>query len=118
MNEIAPAANVTADDFQAVHRLKKKDNVIIKFVSRRKKHQVIIKKGKLKEQSVKDNHNIEGSIYLNESMCNEVKKLFYLCKKLKGAGKLEFYTFFNGSIRVKTEKEGNSHMIGHISDLV
>ena len=118
LKEIAPEANVAAEDLQAVHRLKKRENVIVKFASRKKKHSVIIKKGKLKDANVKDKLKIEGDIYLRESMCMQVKHLYYLCRKLKEIHKLDYYTFFNGSIRVKLEKDGDSKTIGHVSDLV
>ena len=118
LNDIAPDANVAAKDLHAVHRLKKRQNVIIKFVSRKTQHAVITKKAKLKDDDVKRRHGISGGIYLNESMCGQVKYLFYLCKLLKNENKIAYYTFFNGSIRAKKDEEGPKHTIGHISDLV
>ena len=104
---------------QAVHRLKKKQNVIIKFTSRKKKHSVIVNKGKLKDEAIKVKHNIRSNIYLHESMCYEMKHLYFLCSKLKhDMNKLAHYAFFNGNIRVKTEDDGIRHTISHISDLV
>ena len=29
----------------------------------------------------------------------------------------EYYTFFNGNLKVKTEKDGDFHFIEHVSDL-
>ena len=78
INDIAPEAKVKTDDLQAVHRLKKKNNVILKFSNRKKKHAVIVQKGKLKDDSVKKKHQIRGAIYLNESMCQQVKHLYFL----------------------------------------
>ena len=119
LNEIAPDAAVKEEDLQAVHRLKKRQNVILKFISRKKRHAVIIHKGKLKDESIKVKHHIRGKIFLHESMCYELKHLYYLCGKLKhDQNKLAHYNFFNGSIRVKTEEDGNRHIISHISDLV
>ena len=119
INDIAPDADITPDDLQAVHRLKTKRNVIVKFASRKKKHAVITKRKNLKDdESIKRRHNIQGQIYLNESMCYQVNRLHYFCRQLKKRGKLVYYTFFNGSLRVKTETEGTSTVIGHINDLV
>jgi len=119
LNEIAPEADVKEDDLQAVHRLRKKQNVIIKFSSRKKKHAVLVKNGKLKENAIKGRHNIRGDIFLFESMCFENRHLYYLCGKLKHTmKKLAHYSFFNGKIRVKTEEDGIKHTIDHIGDLV
>ena len=78
LNEIAPDARVKEDDLQAVHRLKKKQNVIIKFTNRKKAHAVIVNKGKLREEAIKVKHNIHANIYLHESMCYEMKHLYFL----------------------------------------
>ena len=93
LNAIAPDENIKPEDVQAVHRLQNKKNVIIKFISRKKKHNIICKRGELKSADLKEEHNIDGDIYLNESMCQEVKHLFYLCKRLKAIKKVSYYTF-------------------------
>ena len=96
MNDIAPEAHIVPADVQAIHRLKKRDNVIIKFVSRKKKQHVITKRASLRETAIKRKHGIiandtdRAMIYLNESMCTPVKKLFYLCKLLKKKGNLHY----------------------------
>ena len=117
VNDIAPEVNVKSEDVQAVHRLKNKKNVIIKFISRKKKHGAICRRGELAKDSVKKAHDIDGDIYLNESMCHQVKQLFYLCKRLKAVNKLSYYCFFNGNLKVKTEKDGDFHFVEHIMDL-
>ena len=117
INDIAPAIKVKPEDFQAIHRLKNEDNVIVKFISRKKKHGAIIKRSALTNDELKTKHNIHGDIYLNESMCHEVKHLFYLCKRLKSIKKIEYYTFFNGNLKVKTKKDGDFHFIEHVTDL-
>ena len=53
INEIAPNADVIASDIQAIHRMRKKDRVIIKFISRKKKHSVLLRRAKLKESTIK-----------------------------------------------------------------
>ena len=115
LGDIAPEAAVTSADLHAVHRLKKKDRVILKFVTRKKKHAVIVKRAKLKEPATREKHH--GNMVLYESMCYQVRHLYYLCSKLKAMNKLSYYSFFNGSLRVKLEEDGASHVIGHIDDL-
>ena len=118
VNDIAPDANVVSADIQAIHRMKNKKNVIVKFVSRKKKHLVIKGRAKLRQESIKRGHGIQGNVFLNESMCLEMKRLFYLCKKLKEKGKIAYYSFFNGNLKVKKGENDQFEYIGHIKDLV
>ena len=67
---------------------------------------------------VKRAHGIQGNVFLNESMCFEMKRLFFLCKKLKEKGKLVFYSFFNGNLKVKKGENDQFRYIGHVKDLV
>jgi hypothetical protein len=117
LQDVAPDANVDADSFHAVHRLKKPQNVIIKFVSRKKSLAVIRKRAALKNAELKNKHGL-GNIWLNESMCYEMSQLFWQCKKLKDKGTIAYYTFFNGSLRIKVEEGGDKVTIGHITDLM
>ena len=118
MNEIAPEAKVEASDVQAIHRLRNKDRVIVKFISRKKKQSVLMKRSKLKDDATKSKHGIVGNIYLNESMWPQMKRLHYACKQMKRAQKLHYYTFFNGSLRVQVQESDGQKYVGHISDLV
>jgi len=105
-------------DFHAIHRLPKRDRVIIKFTNRRVAKAVIAKKSELRKREVKGRHGISNPVYLNESMCPSIKNLFYKCKLLKAAGKLVHYAFNNGSLRIrKHEDDHRKHTIFHISDL-
>lgn len=117
LKDIAPGAGVQPKEIQAIHRLKNRKNVIVKFVNRKTRHAVIIKKKQLSDDAVKRRHKFEGDMWLNESMCFPVKHLYYLCKMLKQGNHIEHYSFFNGSIRVKMEKDGEQTMIRHINDL-
>ena len=118
LNEIAPDAEVNSSDIQAIDRMKNKKNVIVKFVSRKKKYLAIKGRAKLRETSVKRKHSIQGNIYLNESMCFEIKRLFFLCKKMKEQGKLAYYSFFNGNLKVRKNEDDQFQFIGHVTDLV
>ena len=118
LNDIAPAADIVETDVQAVHRLSKKDIVIVKLISRKKKQELITKRAKLKEDAIRRRHGITGGVWLNESMCPQIRKLHYHCRKLKKQGTLTYYNFFNGNLRVQMREGGDKHLVGHISDLV
>ena len=118
LNDIAPDADIVPSDVHAVHRLsRKKNHVIIKLISRKKKQQLIVKRAKLKEDAIKRRHGIDNGIYLNESMCPQIGKLHFHCRKLKKNGKIHYYTFFNGNLRVQMQEDDQKHTVGHISDL-
>ena len=51
-------------------------------------------------------------------MCPQMKRLHYVCKQMKRAQKLHYYTFFNGSLRVQVQESDGQKYVGHISDLV
>ena len=107
----------TSMDFHAIHRLYKKDRVIVKFTNRKSAREVLSKKLKLKEQTFKDKHKLTGKVFLNESMCPAIKHLFYACKQLKAANKLSYYSFYGGSLRVKLTEQGEKKTIFHKDDL-
>ena len=65
LNEIAPSAKVEACDVQAIHRLRKEDRVIVKFISRKKSQSVLMRRSKLKDATIKNKYNISGNIFLN-----------------------------------------------------
>ena len=109
--------DLTIKDMHAIHRLYKKDRVIIKCTNRRTAHQLLRNKLHLRGAALKDRHGITGNLYLNESMCPAVKKLFYTCKILKNADVIHHYSFFNGSLRAKKTALGREYTIFHISDL-
>ena len=109
---------VTSIDLHALHRMKKKDRVIIKFTNRRKAHEVLRNKSKLKDKKLLEKHSIQGKLFLNESMCPAFKYLYYVCKKLKSEGHLHYYYFFNGNLKVMKMAEGSLEFVSHISDLI
>ena len=106
---------LTRNDFHVIHRLHKKDRVIMKF--RRIAHAVLAKKNELKKNDLKKKHRIRNAVYLNESMCHQIKHLFFLCRKLKLAGKIAYYSFFNGALKIKRTEDGQKKNIAHISDI-
>ena len=108
---------LTKNDFHVIHRLYKKDRVIMKFTNRRIAHAVLAKKNELKKNELKKKHKIHNSVYLNESMCHQIKHLFFLCRKLKLAGKIAYYSFYNGALKIKRTEDGQKKNIAHISDI-
>ena len=46
-----------------------------------------------------------------------MKKLYFLCKKLKEKGHIHYYSFFNGNLSVQTEQGGSRRNVAHITDL-
>ena len=111
------APSVSIDDFHAIHRLKKKDRVIIKFTNRRKAHVVLRQKKKLMDKTFLLKHDIRGKVYLNESMCPAYRYLFFVCKKLKYANHIHRFSFFNGNLRVTKVENGTSELVSHLADL-
>ena len=87
-NEVYP------DDLEACHRLKKKENVIIKFKSRKLKYKVINNRKIMKNKSKELNElKFSNNLYISESMCAGNHSLFFKCRKLKKARKI-FNTWF------------------------
>ena len=89
----------------------------MKFTNRRIAHAVLAKKNELKKNELRKKHKIHNSVYLNESMCPQIKHLFFLCRKLKLAGKIAYYSFFNGALKIKRTEDGQKKNIAHISDI-
>ena len=78
--------SVEPDNFQACHRMRKKDRVIIKF---KQKH------GVLSNRKTLENKNLDltqlkfsGKLFVSESMCHENHQLAYKCRQLKSARKI------------------------------
>ena len=82
-NEVYP------NDLEACHRLKKKENVIIKFKGRKLKYQVINSMKIMKSKSKELNElKFSNNLYISESMSAGNHSLFFKCRKLKKAIKI------------------------------
>ena len=111
-------AKLVERDFHAIHRLYKKDRVIIKFTNRKRAKEVIGKKDVLKKSAVRNKCGITNRVFLNESMCPAIKNLFYQCKKLKEASKIVHYAFSNGSLRIRVnDGDSRKYTIAHVNDI-
>ena len=98
---------VSADDLEACHRLKKKENVIIKFKSRKLKYEIINNRKIMKNKSKELNElKFSNNLYISESMCAGNHGLFFKCRKLKKARKTFNTWFFNKAISVQLNQSG------------
>ena len=95
-NEVDP------DDLEACHRLKKKENVIIKFKSRKLKYKVMNNRKIMKSKSKELNElKFSNNLYIPENMCAGNHSSFFKCRKLKKARKIFNTWFFNNAINVQ-----------------
>ena len=61
--------------------------------------------------------NFTGKLYLQDSLCIQNQKLFYLSRKLAKTDKVFSTWFFNNVINIQLKKDGRSYKIYHVSDL-
>ena len=79
------------EDLQACHRMKRKDHVIVKFKSRKLKHNVFSSRKKLAEKREElAKLKFTGNLFISESMCRENHHLAYICRQLKNKKKTPF----------------------------
>ena len=105
-------------DLEACHRLKKKENAIIKFKSRKLKYKVINNRKRMKNKSKELNElNFSNNLYISESMCAGNHGLFFECRKLKKARNIFNIWFFHNAINVQLNQSGEIHKVFHTEDL-
>ena len=86
---------VSPDDIEVCNRLKKKENVIIKFKSRKLKHKIINNRKIMKNKSKELNElKFANNLYFSESMCAGNHGLLEKARKIFNAW------FFNNAINV------------------
>ena len=109
---------VFPDDLEACHRLKKRENVIIKFKSRKLKYKIINNRKIMKSKSKELNESkFSNNLYIYESMCAGNHGLFFKCRKLKKARNIFDTWFFNNAINVQLNQNGEIHKVFHTEDL-
>ena len=109
---------VYSDDLEVCHRLKKKENVIVKFKSRKLKYKVINNRKIMKNKSKELNElKFSNNLYISESMCAGNHSLFFKCHKLKKARNIFNTCFFNNAINVQLNQSGEIHKVFHTEDL-
>ena len=98
---------VSPDDLEACHRLKKQENVIIKFKSRKLKYNIINNRKIMKNKSKELNElKFSNNLYFSESMCAGNHGVFFKCRKLKKARNIFNTWFFNNAINVQLNRIG------------
>ena len=109
---------VSHDDLEACHRLKKKENVIIKFKSKKLKNK-IINNTKIMKNKSKDLNEVKlsNNLFISESMCAGNHSLVFKCRKLKKARNIFNTWFFNNAINVQLNQNGEIHKVFHTEDL-
>ena len=111
-NEVYP------NNLEACHRFKKKENVIVKFKSRKLKYKVINNRKIMKNKSKEWNElKFSNNLHISESMCAGNQSLFFKCRKLKKARKIFNTWFFNNAINVQLNLSGEIHKVFHTEDL-
>ena len=109
---------VKPDDLQACHRMKKKETVIIKFKFKKRKRSILINRKYLRNKShVLTQQNFSGRLLVLESTCHENHQLFYKCRQLKIAGKINSTKFWNNSVNVKLNERRQQTKIHYIIDI-
>ena len=81
---------VSAGDLEACHRMRRRDRVIVKFSSRKKRNDVIFKKKSLngKSDELKNLGFTSAKLFISDLMCYENHQVFYECRQLKKRGLL------------------------------
>ena len=110
--------SVEPDNLQACHRMRKKDQVIIKFKCRKQEHCVLLNCKTLQNKSL-DLTQLKFSekLFVNESMCHENHQLAYKCSQLKSAHKIHSTWFYNSTLHIKLVENGPIHKIFHPTDI-
>ena len=102
-------APVSAGDLEACHRMRRRDRVVVKFSSRRKRTDVIFKKKSLngKSDELKNLGFTSAKLFISGSMCQENHQLFYRCRQLKRQGLLHSAWFFSNCVYVKVSENSD-----------
>ena len=110
--------DVTEDDLQSCHRMKKTDHVILKFKDRKKRQKVMNNRTLLKnKQEELKKLGFSDKLYLNDSLSVENQVLFYKTRQLKKWKKISDTWFFNNKISVRVHEKGKVTNIFHDSDV-
>ena len=98
---------VSLDYIEVCHHLKNKENVIVKFKSRKWKYEIINNRKIMKSKSKKFNKlKFSNNLYISESLYFGNHALFFKCQKLKKARKIFNTWFFSNAINVQFNRSG------------
>ena len=86
--------DIKNENIEACHRVRRQNNVIIKFSKRKDCQQVYSVKKDLAKLDMKEVDLPEGTqVYINQSLCPYYKSLWSKSKKLRTLGKIQFLYF-------------------------
>ena len=110
---------VSTGDLEAHHRIRRRDQVIVKFSSRKKRNDVIFKKKSLngKSDELKNLGFTSMKLFTNDLMCHENHQLFYRYWQLKRRGFLHSAWFFSNCICIKVGKNSDATKIKHVCNI-
>ena len=105
-------------DIKACHRLKDKDQAIVKFTNRKDCLRILRVKRQLQDLDPSAVNLPEGTkIFINGSLCTYYQGIWNKCKKLRDKQKVYQHYTINGLIRLRIEESGQAKTITHMVDL-
>ena len=110
--------DVSPNDLEACHHLKKKENAIIKFKNRKLKCNITNNRRIMKNKTKELNKlKFSNNLYISKSMCAGNHGLFFKCGKLKKARKIFNTWFFRNAINVQLSQNGETCKVFHTDNL-
>ena len=110
---------VKSKNIEACHWIKTKyggRRAIIKLSKRKDADRIRQNKKKLKSTDL-SSLNIQGPVYINNSLCSYYKSLRSKCKSLRDGNFIHSFWVTNGSIRKKINESSQTQEVSHICDL-
>ena len=109
--------DIKNENIEACHRVRRQNNVIIKFSKRKDCQQVYSVKKDLGKLDMKEVDLPEGTqVYINQSLCPYYKSLWSKSKKLHTLGKIHSFFISNSTIKLKLQENSVPVAITHNSD--
>ena len=107
-------------DIDVIHRMKKKTTVIMELRNRTIRAGVLGKRKNLASVSPDQRKELAAmglanSCYINESLCSEYHRLFYVCRRLKSDNHIKDCWFFGGKL-IAVDHANKKSRIEHITD--
>ena len=110
---------VKSKNIEACHWIKSKHGgrgVIIKLSKQKDTDRIRKNKKKLKSTNL-SSLNVQGPVYINNSLCSYYKSLWSKCKSLPYSNFIHSFWVTNSSIRIKVTESSQSQEVSHICDL-
>ena len=110
---------VSTGDLEACHRMRRRDRVIVKFSSRKKRSDVIFKKESLngKSDELKNLGFTSMELFSSDSMYHENYQHSYRHRQLKRRVLLHSAWFFSNCIYIKVCENSDATKIMHVCDI-